>query len=78
MQFVTLLAIALGLSFDTFAVSLSCGVIQNRIKFVQALKVAMVMGFFQGGFPVLGYYLGAAFSTRTSFLRISTRRAIPG
>lgn len=64
MQFLTLLAIALGLSFDTFAVSLSCGVIQNRIKFGQALKVAMVMGFFQGGFPVLGYYFGATFSTR--------------
>ncbi len=33
MDFVTIIAVALGLSFDTFAVSLSYGLIQNKIVF---------------------------------------------
>lgn len=62
MTLLTLLVIAVGLSFDTFAVSLSCGVLQTRISFREALKVASVLALFQGAFPVAGYYLGAAFS----------------
>ena len=63
MTLLTLLVIAVGLSFDTFAVSLSCGVVQTRISFREALKIAFVMALFQGAFPVAGYYLGAAFSS---------------
>ena len=33
MDFLTIFAVALGLSFDTFAVSLSYGVIRNKIIF---------------------------------------------
>jgi putative Mn2+ efflux pump MntP len=62
MELFTLFAIALGLSFDTFAVSLSYGVVQAQISFRQALKVAFVMAVFQGGFPLAGYYLGYTFS----------------
>jgi len=62
MQLFTIVAIAIGLSFDTFAVSLSCGVIQQRISFRQALRVALVMALFQGSFPLAGYFLGSAFS----------------
>ena len=36
MDYFTILAIALGLSFDTFAVSLSYGVVRNGILFRQA------------------------------------------
>lgn len=59
MNIYTLLAIAVALSFDTFAVSLTFGVIQSRIKFFKALNVALIMALFQGGFPVAGYFLGS-------------------
>jgi putative Mn2+ efflux pump MntP len=62
MDTVTLTGIALSLSFDTFAVSLSCGIQRKTILFVQALKIAVVMALFQGGLPVAGYFLGSAVS----------------
>lgn len=62
MDFVTILAIALGLSFDTFAVSLSYGVVRNEIIFRQASWVAIILAFFQGGLTVLGYFLGSLVS----------------
>ena len=60
MEYLTILLLAAGLSFDTFAVSLSCGVVQSRIRFFQAVKVAFVMALFQGGLPVAGYFIGSA------------------
>lgn len=62
MDLITILAIAIGLSFDTFAVSLSYGVIRNRILFRQAAGVAVVLAFFQGGLTVAGYFLGSIIS----------------
>jgi manganese efflux pump family protein len=62
MDYFTILGIALGLSFDTFAVSLSYGVIQNRILFRQAIRVAIVLAVFQGGLTVAGYFLGSIIS----------------
>ena len=58
----TILAIALGLSFDTFAVSLSYGVIRNSILFRQAVWVAIVLALFQGGLTVAGFFLGSIIS----------------
>ena len=57
-----IILIAIGLSFDTFAVSLSCGVAQSKILFRQAARVAAIMALFQGGLPVLGFYLGSTIS----------------
>lgn len=62
MDYITIFAIALGLSFDTFAVSLSLGIVKNRIRFFQAAGVAFVMAFFQGGLTVGGYFLGSVIS----------------
>lgn len=62
MDFLTIFLIALGLSFDTFAVSLSFGVVQNKILFWQASRVAIVLAFFQAGLTVAGYFLGALVS----------------
>jgi len=59
MDFFTITAIALGLSFDTFAVSLSMGVIRSGILFRQAAWVAVILAFFQGGLTVAGYFLGS-------------------
>jgi manganese efflux pump family protein len=62
MDYFTIIAIALGLSFDTFAVSLSYGVIQNNIFIRQAMRIAFVLAFFQAGLTVAGYFLGSIFS----------------
>ncbi|HOU96087.1 MAG TPA: manganese efflux pump MntP family protein [Bacteroidales bacterium] len=58
MDFLTVTAIAFGLSFDTFAASLSIGILSNRIRFSGAAKIAFVMAFFQGGLTIAGYFLG--------------------
>jgi len=62
MDYFTIVAIALGLSFDTFAVSLSYGVLRSEILFRQALRIAIIMAAFQGGLTVAGYFLGSLIS----------------
>jgi putative Mn2+ efflux pump MntP len=62
MDYFTIIAIAIGLSFDTFAVSLSYGVVQNKIYFKQAAWIAIVFAVFQGGLTVSGYFLGSIIS----------------
>ncbi len=59
MDFLTIILVALGLSFDTFAVSLSFGVVRNKILFLQAVRVATVLAIFQAGLLVIGYFLGS-------------------
>lgn len=58
----TILAIALSLSFDTFAVSLSLGVVRNKILFRQAVEIAALLAIFQGGLTIAGYFLGSIIS----------------
>ncbi|HOK25260.1 MAG TPA: manganese efflux pump MntP family protein [Bacteroidales bacterium] len=62
MDFVTILLIALGLSFDTFAASVVFGITCSRIVFAQAIRVAIVMALFQGGLTVTGYFAGTVVS----------------
>lgn len=62
MDYITIIAIALGLSFDTFAVSLTYGVLRNQILFRQAVRIAIVLAFFQGGLTIAGYFLGSLVS----------------
>jgi len=66
MDYTTILGIALGLSFDTFAVSLSCGVVKTKIIFRDAMRIAFTMALFQGGLPVIGYFLGTTISRYVS------------
>lgn len=57
-QFITFLFIGIGLSFDSFAVSVSCGLMKQEIKFKQAVPVAGSLAFFQAAFPVIGWFFG--------------------
>ncbi len=61
-QFITFLFIGIGLSFDSFAVSVSCGLMRKEIKFKQAVFVASSLAIFQALFPVIGWYLGLKFN----------------
>jgi manganese efflux pump family protein len=58
MDFITLVILAIGLCFDTFAVSVSCGLTLNRIEFFQATRFALTMAFFQGINPLIGWFAG--------------------
>jgi putative Mn2+ efflux pump MntP len=58
MDFITILLIAVGLSFDTFAVSVSSGLTIRHIRFYQAVKIAFTLAFFQALMPLIGWVLG--------------------
>lgn len=58
MSFVTLTLLAFGLSFDTFAVSITCGIARKHIVFWEALRVALAFAFFQSTMPLLGWGFG--------------------
>lgn len=57
-ELITFLFIGVGLSFDSFAVSVSCGLMRREIQFKQAAIVAGSLAFFQAGFPAVGWLIG--------------------
>ena len=60
MSFFTITLLAIGLSFDTFAVSITCGIARKHIVFWEAFRVAVVFAFFQSTMPLLGWGFGLA------------------
>jgi len=58
MELFSIILIAIGLSVDSFAVSVSSGLIIKRIHFFQAVRVALFLAVFQAGMPLLGWYAG--------------------
>lgn len=66
MEFIPLLLLAIGLSFDTFAVSVSTGLCLPNLRFVQAIKIALTLGFFQALMPFTGWVLGRQISNYIS------------
>ena len=62
MTFIELLAIAIGLAMDAFAVSVSNGMSIPDLRFKDALKFGIFFGFFQMLMPYLGWFAGQLFS----------------
>jgi putative Mn2+ efflux pump MntP len=60
MNFLTLLILSIGLSFDTFAVSVSSGLIRKEIIFWQAVRIAIILAVFQALMPVIGWFGGVS------------------
>jgi len=58
MELVTLLLLALGLSFDSFAVSVSSGLVLPGIRFYKACMIALSLAFFQAMMPLIGWIAG--------------------
>lgn len=58
MDIFTILVLAIGLSMDTFAVSISCGLAEQRVSFSHAVKIAMAFAVFQGFLPIVGWFMG--------------------
>lgn len=68
MSLITILFIAIGLSMDSLAVSISGGICMKPFCMRKSLKMAFVMGSFQGAMTWLGWALGIHFSNYiTSF-----------
>ncbi|NTW24191.1 MAG: manganese efflux pump [Lentimicrobium sp.] len=58
MEIVTLILLALGLSFDSFAVSVSSGLMLPSIRFYKACIIAFSLAFFQALMPLMGWFAG--------------------
>ncbi|MHB9055833.1 MAG: manganese efflux pump MntP [Paludibacteraceae bacterium] len=64
MDFLSILLIAIGLSMDSFAVSISRGICSKRLKISQALLLAVIFGVFQGIMPLIGFGIGRVFANQ--------------
>jgi manganese efflux pump family protein len=58
MPFITLLAIAVALAMDAFAVALATGICLRQARASQVLRMAGAFGLFQAAMPVAGWALG--------------------
>lgn len=62
MDIISILILAIGLSMDSFAVSLASGIGIKDLNKRDASKIALTLGFFQGMMPVAGWAVGMSFS----------------
>lgn len=58
MEWLTIILVAIGLCFDSFAVSVSIGIYKNDIRFKEALGIAFWLALFQGVMPLIGWLAG--------------------
>jgi manganese efflux pump family protein len=58
MEIVTIFLLAVGLSFDSFAVSVCSGLNLPQIRFLQAAKIAIFLAIFQAFMPLIGWLVG--------------------
>ncbi len=61
MSFLDILLLSLALSMDSFAISLTSGVIMRRIFVWKALKIALFLSVFQAFMPLAGWFIGLEF-----------------
>ncbi len=63
MSYLEIIIIAIGLAMDAFAVSICKGLKMKKIKYGQALVIALFFGGFQALMPLLGWLLGHQFES---------------
>ena len=61
MDYIELLAIAVGLSMDAFAVAVSKGLSIRKLKFRYMVMTGLFFGGFQALMPLIGFFLGTQF-----------------
>jgi len=64
MGLLELFIIAVGLSMDAFAVAICKGLSMDKISIKKAGIVGLYFGAFQGGMPLIGYFLGVQFQDK--------------
>jgi putative Mn2+ efflux pump MntP len=62
MSFLSVIFLAIGLAMDAFAVSITGGIVSDRVNFFYAFKIALFFAIFQMGMPWLGWLLGRGVS----------------
>ena len=61
MSLAELFVIAVGLSMDAFAVAVCKGLSMRKMSWKKGVIVGLYFGIFQGGMPLIGYFLGVQF-----------------
>lgn len=61
MDLFSTMVLAVGLSMDALAVSISAGITLKEIKWTQALKIGLFFGVFQAIMPLIGWLAGTGF-----------------
>ena len=61
MSFLEILLLAVGLSMDSLAVSVTSGAVMKECSVRRVVKIAFVLAFFQAMFTLVGYLLGFSF-----------------
>lgn len=62
MSIIEILILAVGLSMDAFAVSVTNGMTKKNVTLGWTVGIAACFGLFQGLMPTLGYFLGSTFT----------------
>ena len=68
MGFWEIIIIAVGLSMDAFAVSITLGLSVKKLRIIEYLLPGIYFGFFQALMPLIGYYGGTIFSDKVQHL----------
>jgi len=64
MNFLEITLIAIGLSMDAFAVSVTLGLSVQKLSYKEYLIPGLYFGFFQALMPLIGYFAGTLFSEK--------------
>lgn len=61
MDYLSIILIAIGLSMDAFAVSMTSGCVMKKLRIRYALRLALFFGGFQALMPIIGWFAGSSF-----------------
>lgn len=61
MGIIEVFLLGISLSMDAFAVAICKGLCMKKIDWKKAIIIGIYFGIFQGGMPVIGYFLGTLF-----------------
>ncbi|CDN31525.1 hypothetical protein BN938_1438 [Mucinivorans hirudinis] len=61
MNLLTILLFAVGLCFDSFAVSLSCGMVKSGLSVGRGIRFAAILALMQGVMPLVGWLVASEF-----------------
>ena len=68
MSYWEIIIIAVGLSMDAFAVSITLGLSVKKPKIIETLLPGIYFGFFQALMPLIGYFAGTYFAKKIQHL----------
>ena len=68
MGLLEIILVAIGLSMDAFAVSITLGLSVKKPKIIQYLIPGIYFGFFQALMPLIGYFTGTLFANKIQTL----------